>query len=128
MMIAVEERAIARVAERLAVRRWSIEVMTKVRARLQGEVAGIVDAMVGANAGLERISDFLVFMRFGEFLPEESHVWLLAPLLAEVSPAEFRVRDIAGRKNKWLEGFPHCLLLRHPEFFERNEDAFALFH
>jgi hypothetical protein len=129
MMVAIEERAIARVAERLAVRRRSIEVMTKVRARMRGDIAAIVDAMVGANTGLDRISDFLVFMRFGEFLPEESHVWLLAPLLAEISPAEFRVRDIAGRKkNKWLEGFAHCLLLRHPEFFERNEDAFALFH
>jgi len=127
MIVAIEEKAIGRVAEGLLMKRRSPARMKKIKSVFGRDLEKVVDEMIARKAKLERISDFLVFMRFGEFLQEESQVLFLPSLLADLNPNEFRVVELLRARAPCLRGLPNCLVLRQPHFFEQNEDAFEFF-
>jgi hypothetical protein len=129
LAIAVHERSVERVAERIAARRRSPEVLASVVEAFHGRTEEIARRMIEVGADAARVAEFLAFARFGEVIEgEDAALALLPPLLADLEPPDRIVAAVLARNETWKREYANCLIARQPAFFESNEAAFALFH
>jgi hypothetical protein len=128
LAVAIHEKSVERVADRLAFRKRAPEVLAKVKEVFAGDINAIVGKMLANGAEILRIAELLVFIRFGELLGDDSNLLMIPALLSELAPPEGIVRAVLRRKFDWTAEFAHCLLLRQPAFFETHDIAFQLFH
>lgn len=114
------------VARLLATKKWSNDMMKRVKATYNDEskFAKLINEMCEINAKIELVADVVVFYNLNEQLSESNSLALLPFYLALVSPMTHSI----AQYGKQIPYFAHCLLITNVEFFEiHDEFGFSLF-